>query len=47
MPSLRSWYGRLSEALHAAKEDEALLAEARANIEQHFDIRRVFKIPER
>ena len=49
MPSLRSLYERLSEALHAArcdKNDEALFEKAREDIEKHFDIRRVFKIPE-
>jgi hypothetical protein len=44
MPSLRKWYEALSEALHAAKEDEKLFEEARAEIEKHFDIRRVFGI---
>jgi len=44
MPSLRKWYEALSEALHAAKEDEKLFEEARAEIERHFDIRRVFNI---
>lgn len=47
MPSLREWYGRLSEPIHAAKADEGLFEEAREAIEQHFEIRRVFKIPEK
>jgi hypothetical protein len=46
MPSLREWYGRLSEALHAAKADEALFEQAKEEIERHFEIRRVYKIPE-
>jgi hypothetical protein len=46
MPSLREWYEKLSGPIHAAKEDNKLFEEARAAIEQHFDIRRVFKIPE-
>ncbi len=46
MPSLRQWYGKLSEALHDAREDEQLLESALEAIENHFDIRRVYKIPE-
>jgi hypothetical protein len=46
MPSLREWYGKLSEALHEAREDENLLEAALEAIENHFDIRRVHKIPE-
>jgi hypothetical protein len=46
MPSLREWYDKLSEALHEANEDETLFGNAKAQIEIHFDIRRVFKIPE-
>ena len=46
LPSLRHWYDRLSEAIHAAREDSALFDEARGEIDRHFDIRRVFKIPE-
>jgi hypothetical protein len=46
MPSLREWYEHLSEALHEARGDEALLEKGREEIEKHFDIRRVFKIPE-
>ena len=46
MPSLREWYGKLSDALHSAREDAQLFEDARAEIEKHFDIRRVFKIPE-
>jgi hypothetical protein len=46
MPSLREWYGKLSDALHTAREDAQLFEDARAEIEKHFDIRRVFKIPE-
>jgi hypothetical protein len=45
MPSLRHWYELLSEALHSAREDAELFDKARAEIEHHFDIRRVFKIP--
>jgi len=46
MPSLGEWYEKLSEALHHANEDPALFDAARQEIERHFDIRRVFKIPE-
>jgi hypothetical protein len=46
LPSLRPWYAKLSEALHAARADEALLEEAMREISRHFDIRRVFGISE-
>jgi hypothetical protein len=46
MPSLREWYGKLSEALHLAKEDETLLETALEAVQHHFDIRRVHRIPE-
>jgi hypothetical protein len=46
MPSLRDWYEKLSQPIHAAKDDENLFEEARAAIEQHFEIRRVFKMAE-
>lgn len=46
MPSLKEWYEKLSIALHSAKEDAELFEQAKEAIEQHFDIRRVFKIPE-
>lgn len=44
MPSLREWYDKLSEALHAARADVSLFEEARTEIEKHFDIRRVFNV---
>jgi hypothetical protein len=46
MPSFREWYDKLSDAIHAAKEDDALFDEARSEIDRHFDIRRVYRIPE-
>jgi hypothetical protein len=46
IPSFREWYGKLSEALHEAREDDILLADALEAIQHHFDIRRVHKIPE-
>lgn len=47
MPSLRDWYDKLSECLHAARQDAALFETAKVQIEKHFDMRRVFEIPER
>jgi hypothetical protein len=49
MPSLREWYGKLSAPIHTADEVAAdnLFDPAREEIERHFDIRRVFKIPEK
>jgi hypothetical protein len=46
MPSLRDWYDRLSDAIHGVREDVELFEKAKADIERHFDIRRIFKIPE-
>jgi hypothetical protein len=46
MPSFREWYDKLSDAIHAAREDDALFEDARSEIDRHFDIRRVHKIPE-
>ena len=46
MPSFREWYDKLSEALHLARADAALFEKAREEVERHFEIRRVFKIPE-
>jgi hypothetical protein len=46
MPSLREWYDKLSDALHSANPDSELFETARAQIDKHFDIRRVFNIPE-
>jgi hypothetical protein len=46
MPSLREWYDKLSDALHSARADTQLFEAAKAQIEKHFDIRRVFNISE-
>jgi ribosomal protein L44E len=46
MPSLKEWYGKLSAALHSATSDEALFEEARAAIEKHLEIRKVFNMRE-
>lgn len=44
MPSLREWYARLSDDLHAARGDELLFATALDSINKHFDIRRAFEL---
>jgi hypothetical protein len=46
MPSLKDWYGRLSEAIHEGREDQELYSEARDEIVRHFEFRRLFKIVE-
>lgn len=46
MPSLREWYEKLSETLHAAREDKDLLQRATNEIDRHFDFRRLFRINE-
>lgn len=46
MPSLKEWYEKLSIALHSGTDDAGLFEQAKEAIESHFDIRRVFKIPE-
>lgn len=40
IPSLRDWYGRLSDDLHAARADESLFTKALDSINKHLDIRR-------
>jgi hypothetical protein len=44
IPSLGDCYGRLSEALHAGRGDDALFDEMRGRIEQHFDFRAASRI---
>jgi hypothetical protein len=46
IPSMREWYDNLSVAIHGAKEDAELFQSALDAVNQHFDIRRVFKIQE-
>jgi hypothetical protein len=46
MPSLKSWYEKLSTPIHMAKPDDALFEEARTAIERHFDSRRLHDIAE-
>jgi hypothetical protein len=47
MPSLKDWYDRISEALHAARADVDLLNVANDEIQKHFEFRRLFRIAER
>jgi hypothetical protein len=46
---LKEWYDKLSESLHTADEEgaEKLFNQAREAIENHFDLRRALKIPEK
>jgi hypothetical protein len=46
MPSLRSWYERLSVPVHTADANEELFQEALKEITEHFDFRRIYKIAE-
>ena len=48
MPSFREWYDKLSEPIHSADEDaaEKLFPNAKEEIERHFDIRRIYRIPD-
>jgi hypothetical protein len=46
MPSLRSWYEKLSAPIHTANPDVALFDEAHVAIVEHFDFRRLHKIAE-
>ena len=46
MPSLKEWYEKLSAAIHNAQDDPNLYEEAIAQVNHHFDIRRVFNISE-
>jgi hypothetical protein len=46
MPSLKSWYEKLSVPIHAANADTDLFKEARTAILEHFDFRRLYKIPD-
>ena len=43
-PSLREIYGRLSEAIHAAREDAVLFTVVNAQIVEHLDARRLYKV---
>lgn len=47
MPSLRQWYVRISEALHAARADSDLFRDALDAISNHFEIRRAFRMPDK
>jgi len=46
LPSLKVWYGKLSEAIHSATADEILLEEGMREIDRHFKIRDAFNIAE-
>lgn len=46
MPSLKQQYDSLSEAIHAVREDAELFERSRKDVEKHFEIRRVFEIPD-
>jgi hypothetical protein len=48
LPSLKQWYDRLSEPIHAADEDaaEKLFDDARAEVEHHFELRQALRIAE-
>lgn len=46
MPSLREWYGKLSELIHSANEDAELLKNAFEEIERHFEFRKLYKMSE-
>lgn len=46
MPSLRYWYEKLSAAMHAANQDDELFKQAQAAIVEHFDFRRIYKVPD-
>ena len=47
MPSLKALYEKLSEAIHSAKEDEKIYTECRTAVDEHFELRRLFKLPDR
>jgi len=44
-PSMRSLYGELSAAIHRADGAAALFDTAVAQINEHFEARRLFKLP--
>lgn len=46
MPSLAEWYDSLSAAIHSAKVKETLFEDSKKAIDKHFEIRKVFDIPE-
>ncbi len=45
-PSLRDVYGLLSDAVHAANASATLFDKTKADIEEHFDARRLYKLTE-
>jgi hypothetical protein len=45
-PSMRNLYGTLSENIHGAIGSDVLFETAKAQIIEHFDVRRMFKLDE-
>lgn len=45
MPSLKEWYDKLSEKLHGAIEDADTFTCAVAEINRHFEFRKLYKLP--
>jgi hypothetical protein len=43
MPSLRHWYDKLSEPIHAARNDEQVFVDALDEINRHFEFRRMYR----
>ena len=46
-PSLRDWWGRLSDAIHEAKADAELFDEALAKIDHHFEGRKAYRLEDK
>jgi len=46
MPSLKAQYEKLSAAIHSAKEDDAVYEACRVAVNEHFELRRLFKLSE-
>jgi hypothetical protein len=46
MPSLKVQCDLLSEAIHSVRDDAALFERCRKEVEKHFDIRRVYQVPD-
>ena len=43
-PSLKDIYGRLSDAMHSANDDAAVLDDCSAKIIKHFEARKLFEL---
>jgi hypothetical protein len=46
MPSLKEQYEKLSEAIHLAKDDKEQYEKSRVAVDEHFELRRLFKLSE-